>query len=217
MDLIPIILIFFSYLLGSISGSMIIGKFKKVDIRTMGSGNAGGTNAFRTQGVLFALGVLHVGLETSGLMTRHFGSLKRLSVATINELISIQGIGQKIADSVRSYFGSEGNRLIINKLDIAGVKLYSSDVIHPPKGDILQGRYFCLTGSLSSMSRADAQWKIEQLGGQIVDRVTRKTTHLIVGGAPGSKLGVAKSLGIPIISEDDFLALLLDEGLGPSN
>ncbi len=63
MDIMPILLMFSAYLLGSISGSMIIGKFKKVDIRTMGSGNAGGTNAFRTQGSLFALGVIVIDIS----------------------------------------------------------------------------------------------------------------------------------------------------------
>ena len=75
MDFIPILLMFTAYLLGSISGSMIVGKFKKVDIRTMGSGNAGGTNAFRTQGALFALGVITIDISKGWIAIHYIGTI----------------------------------------------------------------------------------------------------------------------------------------------
>ena len=87
MDIIPIILMILSYLLGSISGSMIIGKFRKVDIRTMGSGNAGGTNAFRTQGALFALGVIAIDISKGWIAIHYIGTILSQSIGVADQNI----------------------------------------------------------------------------------------------------------------------------------
>lgn len=158
--------------------------------------------------VIFALGIPHVGSEIADLITQHLHSVDEIQLASEEQLTNIQGIGPKIAASVVSYFSVEKNIIVIHKLKDAGVRLHHKPAFHNLSAMSLQGILFCLTGSLSSMSRSYARSEIEALGGSWSSNVSSKTTYLVVGSNPGSKLEQANKLGIGILDEDQFIALL---------
>ncbi len=160
--------------------------------------------------VLFALGVLHVGSENADLLASRFRSIDEIAQASEEQFTKIQGIGPKIAASIAAYFAVASNRNVIEKLRGAGVKLEreeseeSQSAVPLP----LQGQTFCITGTLSGMSRSRAQARIKSLGGAATSSVTRKTTYLVVGENPGSKVAKAERLGTEIIDEDALLQIL---------
>ncbi len=157
--------------------------------------------------VIFALGMLHVGGETADLLASRFSSLDSLANASQEELLSIPSIGPKIAESIAAFFRQEGNQNIIRKLKKAGVRL--SEAESPKRGDTpLAGQEFVLTGRLESLTRQDAEARVKQLGGVAGSSVTRKTTYVVAGADPGSKLDRARTLGITVLSEDEFLKLM---------
>ena len=158
--------------------------------------------------LLFALGILHVGSDVASLLIEHFGDIDKLSCATKEELTTIPGIGTKIADSIIQYFSLEANRMQISKLRMFGLTLVSPGELVDVSSLPLAGQTFSFTGGLENMSRSDAENSIKQLGGKTSTMVTSKTTYLVVGGSPGSKLEVAKRIGVKIIDED-YLNILL--------
>ncbi len=160
--------------------------------------------------VLFALGVLHVGSENADLLASRFRSLDEIAQASEEQFTEIQGIGPKIAASIAAYFAVASNRNIIEKLRGAGVKLEREESEESQStGPLpLQGQTFCITGTLSGMSRSRAQARIKSLGGAATSSVTRKTTYLVVGENPGSKVARAERLGTEIIDEDALLQIL---------
>ncbi len=157
--------------------------------------------------LLFGLGIRHVGEQMAEVLADHFRDIDRLAAASEQELMSVPSVGQKIAESIRAFFRQEENRLLIEKLRKAGVRLKQEDI---PRDDSrpLAGMEFVITGTLKAFSREKAQERIRALGGAAKDDVTRKTTFLVVGEQPGSKLARAQSWGIKTISEDEFLRLL---------
>lgn len=158
--------------------------------------------------LIFALGIFHVGEEVADILARHFSSIDKLSHASPDELTSIPMIGPKIADSVLAFFRQQGNRDIIEKLRKAGVRL-ETEPSQPRAEDLpLRGREFVLTGKLETLTRREAEAKIKELGGSVGSDVTRKTTDVVVGVGPGSKLDRARELGTKLLSEDEFLRLL---------
>jgi len=162
--------------------------------------------------VIFALGIIHVGEETAELLASHFASIDRLAEATQEELISIPSIGPKIAESVMAFFRQEGNKQIIEKLRKAGVRL--EEEVDKPKETLLAGREFVITGKLEAFTRAEAEARVKELGGTIGSSVTQKTTDVVVGAEPGSKLDKARSLGIKLLNEAEFLQLVRPRPLG---
>ena len=156
--------------------------------------------------VLFALGITHVGEEIAEVLTDHFGGIEKLSRASEEDLQRIPTIGPKIAQSVASFFRQEGNRSIIEKLKQAGVRLEAK--APAPRESPLVGQEFVLTGRLSALSRAEAEARIKALGGSVGSSVTRKTTYMVVGEGPGSKLDRAHSLGTGLLTEEEFLRLI---------
>ena len=162
--------------------------------------------------VLFALGILHVGSENADLLASRFRSIDEIAQASEESFTEIQGIGPKIAASIAAHFAVDSNRAVIEKLRQAGVKLEreESDETESATPQPLQGQTFCITGTLSGMSRSRAQARIKQLGGAATSSVTRKTTYLVVGEKPGSKVKTAQRLGTQIINEPALLALLDD-------
>ncbi|MCX5991007.1 MAG: NAD-dependent DNA ligase LigA [Chloroflexi bacterium] len=156
--------------------------------------------------VLFALGIPQVGAETATLLASRFPSLDELGKATEEELRSIPSIGPKIAGSIVAFFRQEDNRRIIEKLRKAGVE---------PKGEApaklsgmpLVGKEFVLTGRLDSLTREEAEARIKALGGTTGSSVTKKTTYVVAGADPGSKLDKARNLGITVLSEEEFLKM----------
>ena len=159
--------------------------------------------------VLFALGILHVGSENADLLASRFRSIDEIAEATEEQFTEIQGIGPKIAESIVAYFAVQSNRDVIEKLRQAGVKLEREESEEAEPTELpLQGQTFCITGTLSGMSRSRAQARIKALGGAATSSVTRKTTYLVVGENPGSKVAKAQNLGTEIIDESALLQLL---------
>ncbi len=158
--------------------------------------------------VIFALGIRHVGAEMAEVLARKFPSIDELTGASREELMDIDTIGSKIADSIIAFFHQEANQRLVKKLKDAGVKL----VERPERGRLpLAGQEFVITGRLERFSRQEAEDRVEALGGIAKSDITRKTTYLVVGAEPGSKLARAQALGVKQLTEAEFLRLL---GLG---
>ncbi len=156
--------------------------------------------------IIFALGITHIGDETAELLAEHFTSLDELSRAQQEQLVDIPSIGPKIADSILAFFRQEQNKKIIDKLRKAGVRLEAEKV--KPRQLPLAGLEFVITGTLKSSARPEAEAKIKALGGKASSDVTRKTTYVVAGEDPGSKLARAEALGITILNEAEFLQRL---------
>jgi len=156
--------------------------------------------------VIFALGIRHVGEEMAELLAKEFLSLDELAKASKERLMSVSTIGPKIADSIIAFFQQEENRRIIQRLKDAGVNPREERA--KPEELPLAGQEFVITGRLDRFSRQEAEAWIKALGGTAKSDVTRKTTYLVVGAEPGSKLAHAQALGIKQLSEEEFLKLL---------
>jgi len=156
--------------------------------------------------LIFALGIRQTGSETADILARAFGSIDRLAEASMDGLLAIPGIGPKTADSIVTFFAQETNRQIIAKLKMAGVKLKAE--AKESREMPLSGQEFVVTGRLESMTRAEAEAKVRELGGGVGSSVTKKTTCLVAGADPGSKMDKAKALGTKILSEEEFLRLI---------
>ncbi|NMC96942.1 MAG: NAD-dependent DNA ligase LigA, partial [Deltaproteobacteria bacterium] len=154
---------------------------------------------------IYALGIRHVGERTAKLLANHYGSIKNLISTTQDELTAIHEIGPEIAESIVDFFHEQKNINVLNKFFKAG--------INPQKKEVqtsapLQGKSFVFTGTMENMGRNEAQTIVENLGGTIHSSVTKKTTYVVAGSDPGSKLDKARSSGIQIISENEFLKLI---------
>jgi DNA ligase (NAD+) len=154
---------------------------------------------------LFALGIRHVGEHVAKILAEHFRQLDRILSADIDALSVVDGIGPVAAGSLHAYCRMPQNLLTIRRLTAAGVKIISPGMSTPGR---LLGKVFVLTGSLEEMPRADAKRRIEAAGGRVTGSLSGQTDYLVAGASPGSKLQRARSLGIPVISESDLMALL---------
>ena len=158
--------------------------------------------------VFFALGIPNVGGETATLLASRYHTLDELAGATGEELQTIPSIGPKISESITAFFRQDGNRNIIAKLRKAGVKLEEEDREPKPGGLPLAGKEFVITGKLASSTRSEAEARVKALGGSAGSNVTKKTSYVVVGEDPGSKLDKARSLGIATLSEEEFLKMI---------
>ena len=156
--------------------------------------------------VIFALGIRHVGSEMADRLAEHFGSIDAMAAASVEELESVPTVGPKIAQSVRAYFDDEDNRRIVEKLRSAGVRLAEERAAR--EEGPLHGLTFVVTGTLSTLTREEAEERIRELGGSAAASVSRKTDYVVVGESPGSKAQRAQELGTKTLSEEEFLALL---------
>jgi DNA ligase (NAD+) len=156
--------------------------------------------------VIFALGITHVGEEIAEVLADHFGGIEKLSQASEKDLQQVPTIGPKIAESIVAFFRQEENKEVIKKLKQAGVRLEAK--APAPRESPLMGQEFVLTGRLSTLPRAEAEARIKALGGSVGSKVTRKSTYLVVGEGPGSKLDKAHSLGTGLLTEEEFLRLI---------
>ncbi len=157
--------------------------------------------------LITGLGIKFVGQVTAQVLAAHFGSIDALARAGEEELLSIEGIGPKIAQSIVTWFRQEQNRKVLEKLRRAGVRMAEEREVEA-EAKPLAGLTFVITGTLSSMSREEAKTYIESLGGRVTGSVSRKTDYLIVGENPGSKLQKAQQLGVPTLSEEEFFRLV---------
>ena len=153
---------------------------------------------------LSALGISHVGWTMAGLLADHFGTIDRLEAASVDDLRAISGVGPTVAEEVHEYFQRPESRRLIERLLAAGIAIKKPERREGP----LSGKTFVLTGTLSSLTRGQAEERIKALGGAIGPGVSKKTDYLVVGADPGSKLEKAQRLKIPILDEAAFLELL---------
>jgi DNA ligase (NAD+) len=151
-----------------------------------------------------ALGIRHVGEETAVKLAENFGGLEKIKKAELEDLEKIEDVGPQVASSIYEYFHNKANLKTVDELINNGVKIgYQSK-----KSGKLTGKTFVITGSLDTMSREDAKEKIRELGGQISESVSAKTSYVLVGHEPGSKFAKAKKLGVKTIDEKDFLKII---------
>ena len=160
------------------------------------------------QRLIFALGILHVGAEVAELLAQQYASVGELAQARAEELTTIPGVGPKIAGSVAAYFQVPRNREVIVQLERAGVKLHHEIQLAIPSQLPMYSINFVITGTLSSMTRREAEERIKARGGNVSSSVTRKTNYLVAGASPGSKLDDASRLGASVLDENAFLELL---------
>jgi DNA ligase (NAD+) len=157
---------------------------------------------------IFALGIRHVGEHTARLLAGAFGSLQHLMSATEEELQSVREVGPQVARSITAFFAGEENRRVIERLLSSGV---SPSVAEKRVGGRFTGKTFVFTGSLERFSRSDAQKMVEAEGGHAAGSVSKKTDYVVAGAEAGSKLEKARSFGVRILSEEEFLMLLNGE------
>lgn len=155
--------------------------------------------------LLFAFGVRQVGQKAGKVLASRFGSLDALMAATEEELTQVPDIGAITAKSIAEWFQNPQSRHLIETLRDAGVNMLSQEA---PTGDKLAGKTFVLTGTLEGFTRDKAGARIEALGGKVSGSVSKKTSYVVAGEAAGSKLKKANELGIPVLTEAEFLGLL---------
>jgi DNA ligase (NAD+) len=158
--------------------------------------------------LLFGLGIRHVGAKAAKVLAEHFETMDRLQTATKEELMAIHEIGEKMADSIVTYFAKPEVKELLNELRAYGVNMEYKGPKTPKPGDVhsyFAGKTVVLTGKLESLSRNEAKEKIEQLGGKVTGSVSKNTDLVIAGADAGSKLAKAQQLNIEIWDEARFL------------
>jgi DNA ligase (NAD+) len=156
---------------------------------------------------LFALGIRDVGEATALAIAQHFGSLEKLQEASADEIEQVPDVGPVVAAHVAAFFASPDHRRVIARLRKEGVKW--ADVVRPSvAGQPFAGTTFVITGTLDSMSREEAQEALIALGAKVSGSVSKKTGYVVAGAEPGSKLRKATELGLKVLDEEQFLALL---------
>ena len=155
--------------------------------------------------LIYALGIRQVGAKTGKVLATTFGSLDALMNASLEELTEVNDVGAVTAANIYEWFHAEQSIHLIERLRSAGVNFESKRVL---TDDRFAGKTFVLTGALTKFTRDEATEKIELLGGKAAGSVSKKTSYVVVGENAGSKERKARELGIPILSEDDFLAMI---------
>jgi len=160
------------------------------------------------ENLIYALGIRHVGERTAGILARQFGSLERLSQASVDELDDIPEIGLTVAESVRDWFDDAGNLELCDRLASAGVRTETERVKTGAADERFVGKQFVLTGRLEKLTRDEARDRIEAKGGRVMSSVSKKTDYVIAGAEAGSKLDKATALGVTVIDEAAFMKML---------
>jgi DNA ligase (NAD+) len=164
--------------------------------------------------VLVGLGIPHVGPTAAQALARSLGSIDRIADASIDDLVACDGVGRIIAESVQRFFGVDGNRAVVEKLRAAGVSLEGPAAAPAVEGAAsLAGLSIVLTGGLARCTREEATAALEARGAKVTGSVSKKTSFVVAGESPGSKLAKAESLGVRILDEEG-LELLLSDGAG---
>lgn len=157
--------------------------------------------------VIHGLGIRHIGERTAGLLADHFHALEALEAASVEEIAAVPGIGPIVAQSVVDFFSEEPNRALARRMTEAG--LQTSQAAPERDGEApLEGMTLVLTGRLERHTRAEAEEALRALGATVTGSVSKKTTAVIAGEAAGSKAEKARSLDIPVLTEDDLATLL---------
>ena len=158
--------------------------------------------------VLFGLNIPQVGWVTARNLARHFGSVDRLARATQEEIQEVEGVGPDRAEGIAEWFADEENRRLVDELRELGLAFEAGEAERPVEGP-LSGHSYVITGMLERFSREEAAAALAARGAKVSDSVSSKTTGLVVGESPGnSKLAKAQRSGVPLLTEDDLLALV---------
>lgn len=157
--------------------------------------------------LIFGLGIRNIGEKAAALLAEHFGSMQAIREATVEAISEIDGFGGVMAQSVVEFFAKEGTADLIHRLSNEGVNM---EWHGQAKGDKLAGKTLVVTGTLETMSRSEAEAMIVQNGGKASGSVSKKTAFVVAGTAAGSKLTKAQQLGVPVLTEQEFLQLLQD-------
>jgi DNA ligase (NAD+) len=157
--------------------------------------------------VLLGLNIPKVGWVMARNLALHFGNVDALQQATLEQLEEVEGIGPDRAELIAEWFADEENRRLVEELRSLGLQMQAGEAERPVEGPLTGGQYV-ITGTLEKRSREEAKAALEERGAKVSDSVSGKTTGVVVGESPGSKLQKAQRLGIPILSEDELDALL---------
>ena len=158
--------------------------------------------------LLFGFGIRNIGDKAAALLAEHFGSLQAIREADAAAISEIDGFGGVMAQSVVEFFAKEGTTDLVHRLADAGVNMQWKG---EPKGDKLAGKTLVVTGTLETLSRNEAEALIVKNGGKASGSVSKKTSYVVAGTAAGSKLTKAQALGVPVLTEAEFLELLKEE------
>jgi DNA ligase (NAD+) len=159
--------------------------------------------------LLYGLGIRHVGERGAQVLADNFGSIEAIESASREELERVREIGPVLAAAIRAWFDEPRNRELVARLRDAGVTTVGERRVAPAGPQPLAGMTFVITGTLDSMSREDAQARIEALGGKVTGSVSKKTSYLVVGAEAGSKLDKARALGVRELDEAALLGLIM--------
>jgi DNA ligase (NAD+) len=157
--------------------------------------------------VLFGLNIPQVGWVTAGSLARHFGDVDRLAAASQEQLAEVEGIGPDRAEAIAEWFSDAENRRLVEELRELGLTLVAGEAERPAEGP-LTGSTYVLTGTLEGWTREEAKAALEARGAKVGDAVSKRTTGVIAGESPGSKLAKAEKLGVPVLGEEELAALL---------
>ncbi len=155
--------------------------------------------------LLFGLGIRHIGEKAAKLLENAFADLDAIAAASVDEILAIEGFGQIMAESLVAFFAMEGTKELLEDFRQLGLNFISAQ---KTAEGTLSGKTFVLTGTLPTLKREEAAGLIEQAGGKTASSVSKKTDYVVAGEAAGSKLTKAQSLGIPVLTEEQLLALL---------
>ena len=155
--------------------------------------------------LIYALGIRQVGAKTGKVLAGTFGNLDALANATVEELKDVPDVGEVTAVNIQQWFAQPQSQHMIERLRLAGINFQSNRTVTDTR---FAGMTFVLTGALSKLTRDEATEKIELFGGKASGSVSKRTTYVVVGENAGSKERKARELGIPILSEDDFLEMI---------
>ncbi len=153
---------------------------------------------------IYALGIRHVGEETAIELANHFGSIEKIEKASFEEINKIKDIGDIVAKSIYEWFKNKENLKLVDGLIGAGIKIIKPEKIEAK----LKGLTFVFTGTLNTMARDEAEDKVRLLGGDVSSSVSQETDYVVAGETPGLKYERAKKLGVKVINEKEFLAML---------
>ena len=155
--------------------------------------------------LLFGFGIRNIGDKAAALLAEHFGSMQAIREATVEQISEIDGFGGVMAQSVAEFFAKDGTTDLVHRLVDAGLNMQWKG---EPKGDKLAGKTLVVTGTLETLSRNEAEALIVKNGGKASGSVSKKTAYVVAGTAAGSKLTKAQTLGVPVLTEAEFLAML---------
>lgn len=155
--------------------------------------------------LIYALGIRHIGEKSARTLAQHFRAMAAFMAAGQEDLAKVPDVGPVIAEAITEFFKSDATRAMVGELAALGLRL---DEPERATGGRLEGKTFVFTGELKTLTRDEAQAKVRELGGKETSSVSAKTSYVVVGAEPGSKYEKAKKLGVPILTEEEFLRLV---------